>query len=96
MAKASIRRLVSPQPRPCERFLDVLRRRLSQRRPLSVARRRVPLLVLRTCEAHFYFGLLKMGTPHAARFNDHSTGRMAAADVRPRPSPYRQRPRPAG
>jgi hypothetical protein len=74
MAKTSIRRLVSPQPRPYERFVDVLRRRLRQRRPLSVARRPVPLLALRTCEAHFYFGLLEMGGLHAARFDDDGTG----------------------
>jgi hypothetical protein len=74
MAKTSIRRLVSPQPRPYERFMDVLRRRLRQRRPLSVARRPGPLLVLRTCEAHFYFRLLEMGGLHAARFDDDGTG----------------------
>jgi secreted PhoX family phosphatase len=74
MARTSIRRLVSPQPRPYERFLDVLRRRLGQRRPLNMARRRAPLLVLRTCEAHFYFGLLERGSLHAARFNDDGAG----------------------
>jgi secreted PhoX family phosphatase len=74
MAKTNIRRLVNPQPRAYERFLDVSRRRLSQRGPLSIARRRVPLLVLRTCEAHFYSGLLEMGTLHPARFNDDGAG----------------------
>jgi Bacterial protein of unknown function (DUF839) len=74
IAKTSIRRLVRPQPLPYERFLDVLRRGLSQRKPPSMPRRRVPLLVLRTCEAHFYFGLLEMGGLHAARFDDDGTG----------------------
>jgi hypothetical protein len=74
MAEASMRRLARPQPRPHGRFLDVLRRRLSQRRPPSVARRRVPLLMLRTCDAHVYFGLLERGTLHAVWFNDDGVG----------------------
>jgi uncharacterized protein len=74
MAKASIGRLAPPQPRPHERFLGVLRRRLSQRRPPNVARRRVPLVVLRTCDGRFYFSLLERGTLHAARFDDDGTG----------------------
>jgi secreted PhoX family phosphatase len=36
--------------------------------------RRAPLLVLKTCEAHLYVGLLKMGTFHAGRFKDDGTG----------------------
>jgi hypothetical protein len=47
MAKASIRRPASAQPRPSETFLDVLPRRLRQCGPPSVARRRTPVLVLR-------------------------------------------------
>jgi hypothetical protein len=74
MAKTSIRRLVSLQTRPPARFLDVLRRPLSRRRAPSVARRRVPWLVLRTCDARFYFGLLESGTLYAARFNDDGAG----------------------
>jgi secreted PhoX family phosphatase len=74
MAKASIRRLARPHPRQQGRFLDVSRRRLRQRRAPSLGRRRVPLLVLRTCEASFYFVLLEMGTLLAARFNDDGTG----------------------
>jgi secreted PhoX family phosphatase len=81
MRKASIRRLARPQPRPHERFLDVLRRRLSQRRPPSVARRRVPLLMLRTCDVHVYFGLLERGPLHAARFNDDGAGEWLALTV---------------
>jgi uncharacterized protein len=74
MAEASMRRLARPQPRPHERFLDVLWRRLSQRRPPSVARRRVPLLMLRTCDVHVYFGPLERSTLHAARFNHDGVG----------------------
>jgi hypothetical protein len=74
MGKASIRWLARPQRRPHERFLDVLRRRLSQRRPPSVARQRVPLLMLRTCDAHVDVGLLERGTLHAARLNDDGAG----------------------
>jgi Bacterial protein of unknown function (DUF839) len=74
MGKASIRWLARPQPRLHQRFLDVLRRRLSQRRPPSVARRRVPLLMLRTCDAHVYFGLLERSTLPEAPFNDDGAG----------------------
>jgi uncharacterized protein len=74
MGKPSIRRLVRHQPRPHERFLDGLWRCLSQRAPPSVARRRVPLLMLRTCDDHFCIGLLERGTLHAARFNDDGAG----------------------